>query len=147
MTPSVPSNDRLIFSKSEPILHPDASSDHLMSTALTIAFDIVDTISTLNLRARAFASQHPYLLPVCARATFSLFSSSKKCSTFNLGRRRTADGYCIKQPVVFVFFKRPTGAVESRARPWSRPLVANRLSEAVVSLSVRSDFGLSWYVV
>lgn len=67
--------------------------------------------------------------------------------TFNLGQRRTADGYYIKQPVVFVFFKRPTGAVESRARPWSRPLAANRLSEALVSLSVRSDFGLSWYVV
>lgn len=72
-----PDNDRLMLSKPEPMLHPSASSDHLMPTALTIAFDIVDTISTLYLRTRAFALQHPYLLPVCARATFSLFSSSE----------------------------------------------------------------------
>lgn len=44
MTPSVTDNNQIILLISELMLDPDAFSDHLMSTALTIAFDIVDAI-------------------------------------------------------------------------------------------------------
>lgn len=44
MTASVKRNDQIILHISEPMLHPDAFLDHLMSTAVTIAPDTVDAI-------------------------------------------------------------------------------------------------------
>lgn len=114
--------------------------NRLMSTALTIAFDIDNAIWTQRLHAQTFATQHPYLLPVCYCVYF-LQKSLQFKSMIDSGRflHKTVSCFCI--------FQTPNWGCRKQSPPQVPP--------PSITLPIRGRgltecahwFGLSWYVV